>query len=79
MPEWGAQRGVWDPGPEKPSTEFPVPLLHPRPTGNSGDDADGGLRSTILGTENAVDRPGCQEDTEQTLLPSQPSPPASRT
>lgn len=49
MPEWGAPRGVLDPGPEKPSAEFLVPLLHPRLAGSSGDDVDGGVRSRILG------------------------------
>lgn len=43
-------------GPKNPTAEFAVPLIHPRPAGSSGDDADGGLRSRFLGTGNVVAR-----------------------
>lgn len=38
----------------KPHRRVRSPLIHPRPAGSSGDDADGGLRSRVLGTGNVV-------------------------
>lgn len=73
MPEWGASVAFGIHGLRNPPKNSQS-LNPPPPQRRSEDDADGGFRSRFLGTGNAVAGPGCQEDTEQTLLPSQQGP-----